>query len=230
MRSLFDLSEESSSSPEDSLAPTSRARDGAWDSSEESAVPYGWRCSGSSVLRDRLSFSLRTFLLSESAGLTRFSMGWRRKATPRGRWWWVLGRSEPRSEGTGSGSLEWPAAQRADGERGSETLMRGEGNPTLLGAAREWSGPRASKRENRAMRATPSQLAGKHGWNLATEAGDPGRRGEEKSSTPGSQPGPLPSLNASWVESLQGAPPGWTELPEEAARELHRSRSRESAR
>lgn len=35
----------------------------------------------------------------------------------------------------------WPSPQSADGERASETLYRGEENPTLLGAARSWPTP-----------------------------------------------------------------------------------------
>ncbi len=300
IKSLFDLLDPSSSSPEASPVPTSRARDGAWDSSEESAVPYGWKCSGSSAWRDRLSSSLRTFLLSELAGSTPFFMAWRRRVTPRGRWWWVLGRSGLRSEETGSGSLEWPTitlcgnhnhkgASRSSGDGLTTAVlewptitaepygsnqgggMGPDGQPKRAspeGCAREWSGPRASERENRGMNATPSQLAGKHGWNLAAEVADgrpvkewpgptardwrstgasaethdrnsrplsevvgpDGRRGGERSSTPGSPPEPLPSLNASWVESLQGAPPGWTELPDEVARELYKTRSPENGR
>lgn len=42
----------------------------------------------------------------------------------------------------------WPTPCAADGERQSETLMRGEGNPTLLGAARSlWPTPRGSDGE-----------------------------------------------------------------------------------
>lgn len=107
----------SGSSPEDSPAPTSPRREGAWDSSEEDGVPFGWRWSGSFVWRDRLSSSLRTFLLSTLAGSTPYSLGWRRRVTPRGRWWWGLGRSGLRTGGTGSGSLEWKTPTVPNGGR-----------------------------------------------------------------------------------------------------------------
>lgn len=51
----------------------------------------------------RLSLSLRTFLESELQPLTTYSLTWKRKATPAGREWWVLGRSAPRTEETGCG-------------------------------------------------------------------------------------------------------------------------------
>jgi len=51
-------------------------------------------------------------VLSELEGLTGFALTWRPKATPSGRFWWVLGRSEPRTNGTESGS--WPTATAKD--------------------------------------------------------------------------------------------------------------------
>jgi hypothetical protein len=41
----------------------------------------------------------------------------------------------------------WPTPQTADGERGSKTLMRGEGNPTMRGAVLQWSTPRVEQFE-----------------------------------------------------------------------------------
>lgn len=161
---------ESASSPAASRARTSARREGAWDSSEGERAPYGWKWRGSSESVDRIGFSLRTFLLSTLAGLTSYSLAWKKRVTPRGRWWWVLGRSGRRTNGTGSGSLggDWPTPQAADSERASEVMVRG--NPTLLGAAKEWATPRASENENRSTKATPSQLAGKHGSYLAVQA------------------------------------------------------------
>lgn len=130
----------SSSSRGDSPALTSPRREGAWDSSEESAVPYGWRCLELSGLAHRLGSSLRTFLLSACAGLTPSSLAWKRRATPRGRWWWVLGRSGRHTGEIGSGSL-----------------------------GGEWATPRASENENRTTRITPSQVSGKHGQYLAVQ-------------------------------------------------------------
>lgn len=124
-QSLFPGLEESSSSPEDFPAPISARREGAWDSSEESGVPSGLKCSALSSWSYRLSSSLRTFLLSSLAGLTPYSLVWKRRVTPRGRWWWALGRSGLRTAGTGFGSsgAEWPgpkASDWKDGRRGND--------------------------------------------------------------------------------------------------------------
>ena len=117
----------------------------------------------------------------------------------------------------------WPTPTRADGERHSERMMRG--NPTLLGAARLWPTPRASANENRQTKPTPSQLAGKHGMNLATAVnwptprasdgakGGPNQRGSKGDLTlPAAvQPFRTPSSRdwkgmsaASWLSRTQG--------------------------
>lgn len=140
-QTLFPLSGLSDSSPADSPAPISPSRAKAWDSSEESGVPYGSSFSGSSESSSRLGSSLRTFLLCACEALTRCSLAWRKQATPRGRWWWVLGRSAHRTGETASGSL-----------------------------GGEWATPRASENENRTTRITPSRASGKHGQYLAVQA------------------------------------------------------------
>lgn len=325
----------SSSSRGDSPARTSPRREGAWDSSEESAVPYGWRCLESSGLAHRLGSSLRTFLLSVCEGSTPSSLAWRRRATPRGRWWWVLGRSGHRTGGTESGSSggewatpttpsgggrvngphvsptgkcpdgskrqvdlsdqvrkaewptptaaepygsnrggamgrdgqpvrpslegaarEWPTPTMADADRASDTYHHGEKNPTLRGAARMEDWPTPTARDWRSTCASPetheknsrplSEVAGLDWPTPKTVDGRPkgnaggnrkspgldamarsGQPGEENRSTNGSRPG---SLNPAWVEALMGAPPGWTDLPGEAASALWATRIRRTSR
>lgn len=133
----------------------------------------------------------------------------------------------------------WPTPAHADGERKSETYVRG--NPTLLGAARMWPTPRASENENRQTKPTPSQLRGEHGMNLATAVnlwptptvtGNHNRRGAGPKSGDGLATAvgffPTPtanrwdglqshgvnvvkgSLNPDWVDILMGFPQGWS--------------------
>jgi len=124
--------------------------------------------------------------------------------------------ARPLSEVAG---LDWPTPQAADSERASLTMMRGEGNPTLLGAATDWP------------TITAVDAGGKAG--LKYVGGNPnlgainGPLVEANPSTPGS---PRVSLNPDWVEALMGAPPGWTDLPAEVVSELWATRTRPTSR
>lgn len=114
--------------------------------------------------------SLRSNLMD----LTGSSVSWRRRDTKCSRSLWALTTLAPRTDGSASsswptpkdvdgrpkgnggmnrnspgldalarsGAMEWPTPTRADGERASETFMRG--NPTLLGATRDWPTPTAT--------------------------------------------------------------------------------------
>lgn len=139
---LFGNLVSSNSLQEASRVPTSASQGGAWESSEEAAVPYGWKCSASFELAIQLSYSLRMYLTSTLAGLTPFSLAWKKRVTPRGRAWWVLGRSErPTDEsGLGLSGSEW-ATPRSN-PWGGDRMKRG--NLTLLGMAKEWPTPTAS--------------------------------------------------------------------------------------
>jgi hypothetical protein len=60
----------------------------------------------------------------------------------------TAGRSDPDSKHHDGVTLtdairQWPTPQTADGERGSQTPMRGDGNPTMRGAALQWATPSA---------------------------------------------------------------------------------------
>jgi hypothetical protein len=305
-QSLFPGSEESSSSPGASPVRTSARRGEAWDSSEESGVPYGWKCSGSSEGSTQLGSSLRTFLLSALAGLTPFSLAWRRRVTPRGRWWWVLGRSGLRTGGTESGLLgadwasptmamlhgfcrdpekvkapssgghrrghqgdelrrqaewEWATSTRRDekgpgpkhtkggrdlatdaaqewptptaepygSNQGGSSGRVGPVRPSLEGAARDWPTPTVTSHAQTAENPFPGQTGHTTlpGAILEEEGFPVGPLAEANRNTPGSRPG---SLNPDWVEALMGAPPGWTDLPEDTVSRLWATRIRRSPR
>lgn len=173
-------------------------------------------------------------VVSSLPASVRSSVNWKRAVTPSGRVYTVLGRSEPRTRGTGSGSSDgWPTPQRADGERASNMMVRG--NPTLKGAVNLWPTP---------AQADASRGASKGGY--PTHTGGPNLSGAAKSAGPpvpenrsmsGSRPAwPTPQayahdpalsnppgrtpldfqaggkLNAAWVEILQGFPSGWTDV------------------
>ena len=99
---------------------------------------------------DPIGYSLRTSVLCELEGLTGCVLTWRAKGTPSGRFWWVLGLSEPRTSGSESGS--WPTATSMDsigsGSAGYGKIS-GKGNPrsegtTLTDAANGlWASPMA---------------------------------------------------------------------------------------
>ena len=95
--------------------------------------------------------------------------------------------------------------------RGENAQLR----PTLVGMARydKWPTPKASANENRQTKPTPSQLAGKHGLNLACEV----NRAVQPT---GKQIRPT-LLNPDWVEWLMGWPVGWTGLEPLAMDRFH---------
>ena len=86
----------------------------------------------------------------------------------------------------------------------------------------------ADERGSAYRRGPYSTESGRHAGTTLTDA-TVGARGPLADSSPNT-PGNLPAssspaaggyLNPAWVEALMGAPPGWTELPEEIARELY---------
>lgn len=124
----------------------------------------GGKCCGWCESCDPVGCSLRTFLLSELAGLTTCSVAWKRKATPAGRSWWVLSMSERRTDGTGFGLWLTPkvqysgrspeahqaAKQRAREKHAAGLYKKGCGVPTmddLQTQAMSWPTPRAEDSE-----------------------------------------------------------------------------------
>ena len=76
---------------------------------------------------DPVGSSLRTSVLSALEGLTESALTWRLKDTPSGRLWWVLGRSGPRTEGTGSGSspdVEWKTPRVEEHSQGPAQVAK----------------------------------------------------------------------------------------------------------
>lgn len=89
-----------------------------------------WRTSQQSLFEDSTPFSGRW----PSSGSMRSGAVFERPTLARH----ISATAGGASPGTPSA---WPTAQAADGERGSKTLMRGPGNPTLRGAALLWQTP-----------------------------------------------------------------------------------------
>jgi len=90
---------------------------------------------------DRFFCSWRMSLLCELAGMTGYALNWKKQATPSGQEWWVLGRSERRTGGTGCGL--WPTAKSATGDY---QYSRGNHNKPVLnlsGAVKDWQTPNA---------------------------------------------------------------------------------------
>ncbi len=104
----------------------------------------------------------------------------------------------------------WPTPEAADATRGSMTHMRG--NPTLLGATKMWPTPTSTDSADSA-RATCART---HEWqsNPGTTLTDAARLSEAGLPVEAVAPelAGTGSLHASWVESLLGFPPGWTEF------------------
>ncbi len=152
---------------------TSRRQAKARASTENEAASGG-NSAASSPDSDPVGCSLRTCLLSELEALTGCSLAWKESATPSGRSWWVLGRSEPRTREIESGSSEnWPTPHgmgndnnpRANGPTGNElgravtqnwqTPTSADGGSTsrsgarkgellLGGQVRQWPTPRSA--------------------------------------------------------------------------------------
>lgn len=93
-----------------------------------------------SELQDRVGSLLRTCLLCALEGATPYSLVWKRKVTPAGRSWWVLGRSALRIDATES--LFWPTPAAAQAGQG-QNEPDGRRGQTLVGAARnqDWKTP-----------------------------------------------------------------------------------------
>ena len=129
----------------------------------------------------------------------------------------------------------FPTPMRADGERQSERMMRG--NPTLLGAARMWPTPRASEAEHSGRRV--SNHAGQTGiaeavnetFRTPSSRDWKGMSAESRRSRSTGDPTPtLPDqvggqLNPTWVEWLMGFPTGWTDCGHSETRSCRRSLS-----
>ena len=203
---------------------------------------------------DPFGCSLRTFLLSELAATTGYTMRWRRSVTPCGRSWWVLRLSGRRSDETEFGL--WPTAvanddnkspEAHDAERGAESratkAKRGAGGVNLREAC-NWPTPRSEDSEQTGAHETPDTLTSASRWcspNASmAEAGTTSRSGDRKgelllagqcrqdhTSTNGKRRG---SLNPAWVSQLMGYPDGWLDLPAETLSKLSATPSSRKSR
>lgn len=182
------------SSLEGSHAPTSARQEEA-PASPENSLGSGWRWPESFARFDRDSSSWRTRQFSLLGVLEPYSATWPRWGTMRDGECSALTMPELRTSESGFGSLlPTPTAQSGGYNRSKSQGRVGPIRPSLEMMARHamWPTPRASARENRQTKRTPSQEAGHHGLSLAAEAGGP--------------------LNPTWVELLMGWPMSWTDL------------------
>lgn len=108
---------------------------------------------------------------SESPTLGEYSLSWPRAGMTRHGIACRLPPLVPLTSGIASGLLPTPTATEGEAGGYNQSLHPGAKiRPSLAMMARRslWPTPRASANENRQTRPTPSQLAGKHGLNLAT--------------------------------------------------------------
>ena len=92
------------------FAAGSRARTSAWLGGRQGSMArvraYGPTWHAWCVSADRVGWWLRTFLACEAGVRTKSCVSWRLRATPAGRWWWVLSMPERRIDGAAFGW--WP--------------------------------------------------------------------------------------------------------------------------
>lgn len=148
-------------------SPVSRTHLPGSDWATRMTAHSGQRCSGLLPKQGRLSLWLKTCLESSAWRSTVCYLTWKVKATKSGRWFFQLAPSMPRIVGIESGLL--PTMR--SGLTGNITPSRANdrfNNLESVLARRMFPTPRSSPNENRQTKPTPSQLAGKHGMNLAT--------------------------------------------------------------
>lgn len=111
----------------------------------------------------------------------------------------------------------------------SEATHDRNARPLSEQAGKDWPTPTAGDSKASGSRNAPGSKA-HPGVSLtdSTTTGDSaGRLDAENPSTNGKRPG---SLNPDWVETLQGLPLGWTDLPAETVSELWATRTRLTSR
>jgi site-specific DNA-cytosine methylase len=118
---------------------------------------------------------------------------------------------------------QW-ATPRAEHDSGRH---RGIADTLHSQVKQDWPTPRASESENRQTKASPSQLAGEHGWSLGAAVNHqwatPTVNGAQNSTAPPSQSERnsaalavqsgatvAAALSPAWVCRLMGFPDGWT--------------------
>ena len=129
----------------------------------------------------------------------------------------------------GSDSSCWPTATAQSYGTQKGLNPGAQYRPSLATLVKQdWPIPRASENENRQTKASPSQLAGEHGWSLGaavnhdwatpmasdykSRGGSAGWDGSDLVSQVAATFLPVrnATLNAAWVCRLMGFPDGWT--------------------
>lgn len=203
----------------------------------------GLKCGGSLEKFDHIGCWLRMFLLCEAEAATGYSLTWKRKVTPAGRAWWVLGRSARRTDGIGpglSGDFPTPQASDAVGGKGvrlqaTETGMMPDGSKATIGlrdkVLRSWPTATvadASGHSQTAENPTPGQTGGttlvgavKAQAARGNQNKHFGPAGQAVQANPSTTGKPRGSLNAAWVRSLLGWPDEYWIALEKATMEYH---------
>ena len=147
-----------------------------------SGLDFGESLPGLFERPDPVGSLLRTCLASALGERTLCSATWKKRATPAGRWWWVLSMSARPTSGTGSGSWATPVAQPANGtpedflRRKRESVARGNTMGICLSdlnmqtqavAAGNWPTPSAQDGERGAERQSAKDARGSGGTALA---------------------------------------------------------------
>jgi len=106
----------------------------------------------------------------------------------------------------GKGFSSWPTPDASVSTGYNQSDSPGAAKrPALAALAKNWATPRASESENRQTKPSPSQLRGKHGMNLATQAVTASRLGQTESRG-------MMALNPLFVCCLMGLPEDWVEV------------------
>lgn len=105
-----------------------------------------------------------------------------------------------------SAQRTWPTPNATDGDKAPETFSRGEGNPSLPGAAKNWPSPQARDHKNPESSSATAEKNSRPLNELASRFSP---------QVPATHDGPTSSpqrqtLNPRFVEWLMGWPIGWT--------------------
>lgn len=158
---------------EDSHAPTLVAPGKARDYTVSKAA-CGLRCGGSLEKFDHALCLWKMYLLCDCEVLTGYSLIWRNSVTPAGRPWLVLGRSEPRTNGIGSGSWVTPTETERESATSAEPYltttgtvraMRPDGKSSNMGltAQAAWTTPQAHDYQGQPDAKRVGRFGTKHG-------------------------------------------------------------------
>ena len=194
-------------------SPANRSALPGSDEARRMTVISGRKCSELFANCGPVGSLVRMLLASSIWRSTRCLLTWKAKVTPRGRWYYQLAASTPRTEDTAlqlwatPNTMDYLPQRSPEAlRRQAETSRKGRKRPANLReqvcaeTVRLWPTPRA----------TDSKGSGSAGSKSAEH--DLERRNLKGvvMYTPGAKPGE--QLNPDWVERLMGFPPGWTQV------------------